>query len=250
MYETIQTQRKSCCQQSSPPIEPLQPPPIPSFQQQDSMPELSFTQNYTNMHEPVSLPSSTRPSSARTYEAPAFDFNRMQAEYLAHQFPSAICQNCGLSGCTCRNCPPIFQSYGTTSWAQCCGRKHARDVQPTPIVAKIARTESYAGEGIRAQSQPSYIPTETYAQTQTSGLEPQQYAPFDDIGLPPPSTAHPEFSNFDLDPGLLMPDTGQPLDISEFLLSDLDQSGQEQPPVQNEDDRVGGGGEGGCCCGD
>ncbi|SMY19512.1 unnamed protein product [Zymoseptoria tritici ST99CH_1A5] len=211
LYEAVQAERKSCCQQSPPPAQPLHSPSLPMdppFQRMDSLPELSFTQNYTNMHEPVTLPAASRPSSARTYVAPAFDFDRMQAEYLAHQFPSAICQNCGLSGCTCRSCPPIFQSYGTTSWAQCCGRKHARDVQPIPVAAKIPRTENYAGEGLRAPAPPSYVLEGSYSQAPSYALEPQAYTQFNDIGLPPP-TAQSEFPNFELDPGLLLPDTGQ-----------------------------------------
>jgi hypothetical protein len=253
MYEEVPTEPKSCCQQSAPSGQPLASPPLPmntSYQQVEPLPELSFTQNYANMHDPVSLPASTRPSSARTYEAPAFDFNRMQAEYLAHQLPSAICQNCGLSGCTCRNCPPIFQSYGTTSWAQCCGRKHARDAQPIPVATKLPRTESYAGEGVRAQASSSYIPQESYPQEQPFALDAQQYAQYSNIVLPPPSTQG-GFPDFELDPGLLLPDTGQSLDISEFLIPDLDRP--NAAPVQTEDDDGSGnvrGGGGGCCCGD
>ncbi|QIW96453.1 hypothetical protein AMS68_001971 [Peltaster fructicola] len=62
---------------------------------------------------------------------PTFDFDRWNQNYQIYQFPNAICQNCGLNGCTCRSCPPLMQNFQNTSWAQSCGRRHAR-IAPMP----------------------------------------------------------------------------------------------------------------------
>lgn len=75
-----------------------------------------------------------------------------QAAYTTYQSPSAICQNCGLNGCTCKNCPTLMQNTETGSWAQCCSRKHtfpvtqaccapqiSHDVSPIPIAASGLR---------------------------------------------------------------------------------------------------------------
>ena len=56
-----------------------------------------------------------------------FDF-----DYFSYQLPSAICQSCGMSGCTCRSCPPTMQNAANGSWGQCCARKHVQNPSPLP----------------------------------------------------------------------------------------------------------------------
>ena len=159
--------------------------------------------------------------------AGAIDFERLQADYFNYQFPSAICQNCGLNGCTCKNCPPVFQNFGTTSWAQCCGRKHARDVQPQ-TAQKVSRLRPSA-----AGAQETLSPVADTSDNHLNG------------GLSQPSTNGMSWQSSDLPPseldslgfgnGIIMPDDPMALDISEFLVSDLDRSEEST---------------GGCCCGD
>lgn len=87
---------------------------------------LSYTstaEQYNQTFPAFSSPPPTDPS--------VFDFDRWSHDYQIYQFPNAICQNCGLNGCTCRSCPPLMQNFGTTSWAQSCGRRHAR-IAPMP----------------------------------------------------------------------------------------------------------------------
>lgn len=186
------------------------------------------------------------------------------------------------------------------------------DVQPTTTAApaaKIMRREGYAGEGVRVQassssssnhgtsSASSYMPSQShvYPQSQEILFGNGEYGEvFQDLNHPRPPDSHhyddthprpPDFEAFDLDHELLLPDTGQHLDISEFLLSDLDRSSQHQTLDSNgrigeeggsggvhgnggaggigehnggrgighvreavEDDSGGGGGGGGCCC--
>lgn len=264
-----QPERSSCCQSSTPGTQSIHSPMESirnSFSQPNPLQDLPLSQPYNNLHSTtngtISLPTTMSPPPV--YEPPAFDFNRMQEQYYANQFPNAICQNCGLSGCTCRNCPPIFQNPYNTSWAQCCGRKHARDVQPiTPAPAKMPRTENYSGEGLRAQASnhASFMP-DAYHQSEEVlfGNATGQYGDaFQGMDPRPPDEQQQGFEGFELDHGLLLPDPGQHLDISEFLLSDLDRSDQNGGGIGGGggviDDGGGGvvddgGGGGGCCCRD
>lgn len=270
MFEPAESEPSSCCQQSIPRAQimhsPLEGRHL-SFSQSHSPQEMSLSQPYNGIngtHAPAGLPPTlSSPSLPPVYEPPAFDFGRMQAQYYANQFPNAICQNCGLSGCTCRNCPPIFQNPFNTSWAQCCGRKHAMDVQPNAsIPTKIARTATYTGEGLRAYSSAisaPFVPQSAEAAYQAHALfaigQHDEASFHNDLNLRPPDDSHSAFEAFDLDHQLFMPDAGQHLDMSEFLLSDLDRSNQENGGggpggtaggIDGGDDDGGGGG--GCCC--
>ena len=104
-------------------------------------PDLSFlsstiNQQYPNLDldfDPVAqsfgdmsmLPQDRQASST-------FEFEKMMADYSNYQLPSAICQNCGMSGCTCKNCPAVMQNFANGSWAQCCARKHTHMGPPPP----------------------------------------------------------------------------------------------------------------------
>jgi hypothetical protein len=245
------------------------------------MPDLSLPPGYRN---PLSNTHDTTITSILPpAPAPEFDFSRLQADYFHYQFPSAICQNCGLSGCTCKNCPPVFQNYGTGSWAQCCGRKHARDRQPSPGPQKIARTGRYEGsqdvhvhvaDDVHARaplpsSQPSGCcggqasPLDSHTLPSTIPTPPPHPPPLDlpefypvDHDLPPPGS-HADFPPFELDHAFLLPAEPDTLDLNEFLLSDLEDPRQEStddPPAGDDGPGPGatdgGGGGGGCCCGD
>lgn len=146
-----------------------------------------------------------------------FDFNKMTTDYFQYQLPSAICQNCGLSGCTCRSCPPVLQA-SNGSWAQCCGRKHAMAVVPPD--APMAPTSTKKLSNI----------TTTAASCCTSTLQPESIG----HSVPPLGGEEPDFSEFDFDQDFSMAEGTQPMDLSDFLMSEL-----EGP----KDDR-------GCCCGD
>lgn len=134
-----------------------------------------------------------------------FDFDKLMTDYFNYQFPSAICQNCGMNGCTCRNCPAVMQSFQSGSWAQCCSRKHTQGPHAPP-----SRTLATQG-------------------TMINGLHHSN-----DMQLDISSDAdHTFVTNFNPD-GFKMPDGSDPMDLSEFLINDL-----EQPSPKP-----------GCCCGD
>lgn len=72
------------------------------------------------------------------------------------------------------------------------------------------------------------------------------YAPVD---LHQPDAAS-DLQSFDLEHGFIMPDGSAPLDINDFLLSDLDTTTtipQDEPPGGGGG--LASGGSGGCCCG-
>jgi hypothetical protein len=79
-----------------------------------------------------SLEAMTMRSQDQNPSPSNFDFDKMMADYFSHQFPSAMCQHCGMNGCTCRNCPAVMQSFESGSWAQCCSRKHVRTTTVVP----------------------------------------------------------------------------------------------------------------------
>ena len=142
-YEQPQEQR-SCCQVAATPEQREQYAPfVPDLD--DLLPPVSLDP-FANDTQITSVPE-----QQQTF-ASTFDFNKLSNDYFAYQFPSAICQTCGLNGCTCRNCPPVMQNFSTGSWAQCCGRKHAR-------------TAAYVPDHVQAtfetpQEQPLFQPTE------------------------------------------------------------------------------------------
>lgn len=279
VYESLQAERSSCCQQSTPRIQSIHSPIDLSFSQKNSLQDISLSQPYNARNDSINLPQQPpQISSPPIYEPPAFDFSRMQAQYYANQFPNAICQNCGLSGCTCRNCPPVFQNFMNSSWAQSCGRKHARDVQPAAPVAKkimLRRDGEFAsssgGEGLHASSSSSSAHHVSAAPPPSSYISQNHAYPlqsaeevlfgdgqfgdhsFQDLNHPRPPEHHAQsgFEAFDLDPESLLLDTGQHLDISEFLLSDLDRSGHvgqnhhHQSGMSGGESGLNGGGDGG-----
>lgn len=123
--------------------------------------------SYSDMTSPQSTPFSnsvmmstapTTPSHGLDHSAAELDFDAMAApfehitstsvepsdlmgldksipDYLTWQFPSVICQSCGLSGCTCRSCPAVMQNVNDGSWAQCCSRKHVQAADAANIPA-------------------------------------------------------------------------------------------------------------------
>lgn len=270
-----QPEPSSCCQPSTPSAQGVRSPPPqvePTYSQQHHLQDSAVPQqHYNNVPTTVSMPQVSP-------QPPAFDWEKMQNDYFRYQFPSAICQNCGLNGCTCRNCPPVFQHPGTTSWAQCCGRKHAREPAPSPVVAqKALRTDDSRDAAQARQTQPQETQRSSCCQPATTAPEPSFTQPlpfevngtqfgqgFDDLDLLP-HNGDPDFlSEFDMNHNLLMPD-GAHLDLSDFLLTDLDQAipvnGSLGTNGISNDSGIGttggaggggeedkGGGGGGCCC--
>ncbi|KAK5170122.1 uncharacterized protein LTR77_004706 [Saxophila tyrrhenica] len=175
---------------------PYIPPPDPYFQPPDFQPP-DFAPPTQSLSQ-LTLPSHPDPNPS------TLDFDKMMADYFSYQFPSAICQNCGMNGCTCRNCPAVMQSFESGSWAQCCSRKHVKYAAQIPMTGTAAPAGSVeVGQG-------------------QGGGEMQG-------AVDPASTTQ----NMQVDELGMMEGT-EPMDLSEFLLDDL----QEQPP------------SGGCCCGD
>ena len=114
---TFQQEQPACCS----PAQPSQPAPQNARTSFSSPPQqMSF-----DFATPITLPTSSLPPPPPA-ASPGFDLDKLRESYLEYQFPSAICQTCGLNGCTCRNCPAVMQSFTDGCWAQCCGRKHAR----------------------------------------------------------------------------------------------------------------------------
>ncbi|EMC99290.1 hypothetical protein BAUCODRAFT_398032 [Baudoinia panamericana UAMH 10762] len=167
-----------------------------------------------------------------------FDFDKLTRDYFNYQFPSAICQTCGLNGCTCRMCPPVMQS-NDGSWAQCCGRKHARIAAYVPPIAEHAYIESalpLSTYELQHRAQTS-LPTTT-AQT-SSCPEATIFAETD-----PPFSEPPRYSDTQtLDPELLeslpplslqstgsFPALGEgtDMDLSDLLMSELDRRTRQQ----------------------
>lgn len=154
------------------------------------------------------------------------------------------------------------------------------DVQPSaaaaPPAKKIVRREDFSssssstttrrggGEGLRVQSHasnaPDYLPRQRdlgvgvyphhghSLQEEVLFGDGQFGETFPDLNHSRPPDDHHSgstFDGFDLDSELLLPHTGQHLDISEFLLRDLDRSGLGQNGSQHgregDVDRGGGG---------
>ena len=261
VYSEPQPERGSCCQAGEPVIQsPRSPPPEldGTYTQQHNLHEMSLGQNFNAVPTTVSLSQVSSPPP------PAFDYNHFESDYFRYQFPSAICQNCGLNGCTCRNCPPVFQNFNNTSWAQCCGRKHARDPQPSPAPSKVARTENYsAGQGVHMQPElaQSYQ-NESFPQQETFPLDGNQFInDYDEMELPPPGLP-PELDPFSLQegPNGLNHDFHIPeLEFNDFLNSsefntnheNTNHTGTEEKDGDGKGKGDGDGDEGrsgGCCC--
>lgn len=247
--QPVYEEQGSCCQGSTPSAQSVMSPTPsfePTFSQHQPLGDPNGLQPFSNgAHDTVSLPQISP-------AAPAFNFDKLQTDYFNYQFPSAICQNCGLNGCTCRNCPPVFQNFGTTSWAQCCGRKHARDVQPAPPEpSKMARTEKYdPSQGLHAHPPPAttmqnFDPSDEFAQALAfdTNSGPAFGEGFEEMDLPPIA---PSFDDFDIPPDLML-NGHDPLDLNEFLMSDLDRINHSTVNSPAEVQPSPGGG-GGCCC--
>lgn len=146
---------------------------------------------------------------------PEFRDNFME-EYYNYQFPSAICQNCGLHGCNCRSCPAVMQSSLDGSWAQCCSRKHVRTAELAQ--RGIVHPDSLALGHQDLQQFPP--PVDSF----TGGIQNDGMG-----GLRP--GADPTFSpNFSMEEFGMPSTTGQ-VDFSEFVMTDPDLPSH------------------GCCCG-
>lgn len=255
-YENAQPEQSSCCQQrSSPATMNLQSPPSHLGTPLGLAHPLQSTVHSPHAYEGDQIPTSIA-NQASVAPAPAFDFARLQADYFNYQFPSAICQNCGLNGCTCRNCPPVFQNFGTTTWAQYCGRKHARDLQPTPppVAQKVPRTDSWAAAPVPL-SAPIGPPAQdgNFGTNNMFALNSQNFSQdFPNLDL---AADHADFESFDLGPDFAIGAADQ-LNLSEFLMTDLNQSAGGTSPRQGRDEAGAAGeadddeaGGGGCCCG-
>ncbi|KAH9826037.1 hypothetical protein Tdes44962_MAKER03820 [Teratosphaeria destructans] len=236
-----QDEAGSCCQgPASPQSETTYPTYMPPSQDGHTVQEAQTSFNgatpTVSMASQGPVPQPTTP----------FDFNKLANDYFQYQLPSAICQTCGLSGCTCRSCPPVMQSFSNGSWAQCCGRKHARTAnyvppntaaqfqQPTTTLASqhpstlVSQPNPHDGSGFAAAraSDCCQAPKRTY--------EPETRPP--PSSEQSPSQSLPDFSEFDPGADFAIPGVTDNLDLSEFLMADLD-----RPGLQPEG--------GGCCAG-
>ncbi|TKA83356.1 hypothetical protein B0A55_01024 [Friedmanniomyces simplex] len=230
---------RSCCQGSA---TPQQSAPFDQYAvaSQSTVPESTFVP-FGSLISDVDMSLEQHPPQ------PSFDFAKLQNDYFNYQFPSAICQTCGLNGCTCRNCPPVMQSSINGSWAQCCGRKHAR------TAAYVAPTVPHAFQ----QELPAHtlhaLPTTTghdipavQAEPLDPNLFPQQlFAPIPpylqhqqpDLYSPPPLQPQlesiPDFTPFDPGEAFALPESDANIDLEDFVVQELD-------PPQSQ----------GCCYGD
>ena len=159
------------------------------------------------------------PDQAELPSTHTLDFERMMSDYFDHQYPSALCQNCGLSGCSCRNCPAVMQTE-SGSWAQGCARKHVQ-FGPTPTVQPTS--------GGCCSRNVVAMPGQDVAITQPPGPSQAGFGMMDTNNSYVDPTLSPDF-NFD---DLKMVDVSQSMDLSEFLMSDI--NGLEEPAQ-------------GCCC--
>lgn len=202
----MEIEENSCCQSSQAPLEGPE-----DFSMGDP-----FMQNsHLNPYEPTI----TQAPYEQPYVQPAFDFDRWNREYQAYQQPGAICQKCGLNGCTCRNCPPVMQNYGTTSWAQCCGRKHAKfgPQPPQPPRQPLAPQPQAAP--------PAHMPPNGHSHVHQQSVDfgfpaqhPQQQRMSMGMISPPPQPQ--ELNTFDHN--FDMTDAPDPVAYSDFLLDELD----------------------------
>jgi hypothetical protein len=253
VFAGSQQEAGSCCQPATPPVANLGFPSPQSQHHGNAGLDFSLT---SPLPTPQLQSTEHNVSAATAQAAPAFDFQRLQTDYFNYQFPSAICQACGLYGCSCRNCPPVFQNFGTTSWAQYCGRKHARDVQPIlpAVVSNIAHPQPWLAEQATTGGQCCQPAVhDGFIQAPQFPLPDQNFdLNFNDLDMVPPVDPL-AFESFDLGSDLMLPTDTNDLNLSEYLLSDLPQTAQgavgDDRAMKPDDDQGGGGGGGGCCCG-
>jgi hypothetical protein len=196
----MEMEENSCCQSSKAPLD---------GPQEFSLGDPFMQSTHLNPFEPAI----TQPPYEQPYVQPTFDFDRWTRDYQAYQYPGAICQKCGLNGCTCRNCPPVMQNYGTTSWAQCCGRKHARQGPQPPQIpqqqaAPIAHMPPNGHLHLHQQPVDFGFPTQ----------HPQQQRMSMSMMSPPPQPQELNAFDHNFD----MPDASDPVAYSDFLLDELD----------------------------
>nr|POF08152.1 hypothetical protein CFP56_62732 [Quercus suber] len=226
-----QEEASSCCQSSSSSMPPQllsqMPYVLPGQGFDRSTPDVSYVPNAGVAQNSIAAEEQI-PSSV------LFDYNKMTTDYFNYQLPNAICQNCGLSGCTCKHCPPVLQNFDNGSWAQCCGRKHARTLAP-------AKSQPPALASAFAQPfQPSE--DQSFATTQHSDDLPQftsdPNVPIELAGMHSPA-ATSEFTTFDLDHDMSLPmDVSTPLSLSDFLMSDLENPEKNRFMNEGETDLV------------
>ena len=239
-------QDRSCCQG------PASPPPPYQFIQQippthaSGLPQQATFEPFGNIMHSVSIPDQVQPMEP---VEPARKLDKFKSDYINYQFPSAICQTCGLNGCTCRNCPPVMQNANNGSWAQCCGRKHARTAayvapeavhayqEPPPQMihfAQPARSLPQPQPFITPESAPvprrpqPFQRDSVYQDTPLFPIE-----PYPQLGMQSPTTTSiPDFTPYDPGVDFTIPETSNNMDLSEFLIEDLEGPSR------------------GCCCGD
>lgn len=122
-------------------------------------------------------------------------------DYYNYQFPSAICQNCGLHGCNCRSCPAVMQNSMDGSWATCCSRKHVRNAEVAALGINHSSVALEHQDMPQSQAQSaSLMFPQAQSYEQLTGLKPGGDQPFspsftmDDAGLQ--SAADPNFNDF------------------------------------------------------
>lgn len=207
----------SCCQGRSEPYQPpLQNPMGLSHQSYSPM----STEPYTQPYSAYSAPQSMLPSAQ-------FNFDRWQHDYQAYQFPNAICQNCGLNGCTCRSCPPLMQNFGTTSWAQSCGRRHAR-IAPAPPASTLQ--SPLQPTVMQPSQQHQHIPQQHTLQPTSSAAHANGITSDHDVDFDM-MDAHSSV----LDQDFGMSGSADPLEYSDFLINELD-----RPSHVHDDGMFGG----------
>lgn len=233
-------------------LETYQPPPTP--QQQLTTPTApSPFQPLPYPHQnalPISPPPSFPPLAESfstltlppTTQSSTFDFQTFISEYTSYQLPTAICQHCGMNGCTCKNCPAVMQNFESGSWAQCCSRKHVRAGPQAPAIA--AHVGTGAQRGLSQQQQQMVaegVPTMTGGAGGGGccGSRSQPIAGFDPVFTEQMDVDH-ELKMLAA-PHATLEEQAPTIDLSEFLMQDVQ---GESSSLDND------GGGYGCCCGD
>ncbi|KAK6437459.1 hypothetical protein LTR95_006339 [Oleoguttula sp. CCFEE 5521] len=243
-----QSEGRSCCQPSAPPVDSRPQTQIssccqPAIDDADDDYDMEgggsccqrSTQSTVAPHtiahdetfpklEPLDpfLGSTVPPDFGAIYTPPTFDFDRWVQNYQTYQMPGAICQKCGLNGCTCRSCPTLMQNQSTTSWAHGCGRAHARNMQAQPqqhVTSPVQQHTLHPVLPPMGFSRSNAGPTPTavdFSNPIDFGLDPQVLTP------PHIMPEHMDMGGFET--SLIPTTTADPLDLamSEFLMSELD----------------------------
>lgn len=286
-YSDTGNSPEPCCQtstSSAPPLGSPQPIAQLSYSQQQPLHDLALPQAFDVPGDQNVTHATVVPTTLPATQSSIFDIEKLQSDFYTYRLPSAICQSCGYGGCNCKNCPPLFQNPFDGSWAQCCGRKHAREPQTTPEPRKVPRSSGYDGsEGIQAHarirqpagngggccgssvdnSNPSAATTTTTNNHHHSNhngdhtFQPEHAYTNDFANLEhQPNMIPTDFDSFVLEPDFVLDDGGAHLDIADYLNLDLDAVPQshnhgEEPPgaasggTNGSGGGIGGGGGGG-----